>query len=729
MSAWRGEADTVGCKSHSLERLNFANHRGRFLCSIRAAVGFQPHSPEQDYCYKFRDRWISVPLPPPCRIRPVPTRWYWSLSRCSCKAASATFKPGHHPGIGTISTIDDIRTYRPFVDGLRAVAILTVVASHVGVPFLAGGYIGVDIFFVISGYLIIGQIEADIERRRFSFVDFAARRALRILPPFLLVMVATLALASTVFVQFKYDDFSDAFFQSALMFANHYFFAKQGYFEMAAFTKPLLHMWSLSVEEQFYLVAPAALVLLYAATRRMPAPSAQRARAIVAAAMALASFAACIIFTYGVSHNAAFYFMPTRGWEFIVGGNAAAMVPVLRRCSVRTLDAIALCGVAAIAFAVVTFDAATPYPTFRAAFPVAGAAAIIACGIAAPHNVVARVLVTRPMVAVGLVSYGWYLWHWPLLSFMRTSDFAGADIWRALAVAGLSFVLAVLTYRLVERPLRAWRQRRRPRSGWVTASMIAASLVIGSGGYVWSRYEAPRFLPAVTGLQPLAASADYPPVGHRGMLLGDSHAVFLAPPLEDFARRAGAELISKTNNGCPPLIHIDLIDPFGERLVICKDLFSTIDFSGTEFIILFARWNFYLGLPWSDPFYRPYGLADERADVAPVEPLELMRRGLTALIEEARRAGVRRVLVVGPVPEFPVDAPFCLVRSLRLGLDGCVMDRTSAETRRGPTMDMLRRVASDFEDVRLADPIDVFCTPKTCRPQEGRTLYYFDSNP
>ena len=411
--------------------------------------------------------------------------------------------------------LDNIRSYKPFVDGLRAIAILTVVGSHVGVPGFAGGFVGVDIFFVISGYLIIGQFEADVAAGRFSFLDFAARRALRILPAFLLVMVTCLVLVSTVFVQFDYDDFSDSFLRSALMLANHYFLSQQGYFEPAAFTRPLLHLWSLSVEEQFYLLAPLAIVALYAATRPLATSVAQRARNLITAVIAIASFAACIVLTYGVSHNAAFYVMPARGWEFILGGNAIALVPMLRRMSGRGVDLLALAGVAAIAFAVVTFGATTYYPTFRAAFPVVGTTLIIACGIAAPGNIVARALSVAPMVAIGLVSYAWYLWHWPLLSFVRTSDFTENDIRKALGAAALALVLAALTYLFVERPIRTWRSRAKPRSGRVTVAMIAACVVVGAVGYVWSRYEAPRLLPcgdraaAARGRKCSAAAADH----------------------------------------------------------------------------------------------------------------------------------------------------------------------------------------------------------------------------
>jgi len=624
--------------------------------------------------------------------------------------------------------IDDVRRYKPFVDGLRAIAILTVVASHVGLPGLAGGYVGVDIFFVISGYLIIGQIEADVATGRFSFLDFAARRALRILPAFLLVMVTCLVLVSTVFLQFDYDEFSASFLQSALMLANHYFLGHQGYFDTDAVAKPLLHMWSLSVEEQFYLVAPLAIVTLYAATRGLSERAAQHTRDLVAAVAALASFVACIALTYGISHNAAFYVMPTRGWEFILGGNAVAAVPLLHRYPARVTDFVALAGVAAIAYAVVSFDAATYYPTFRAAFPVLGTTAIIACGIAAPGNIVARALSTPPMVAIGLVSYSWYLWHWPLLSFLRTSDFIGLR--DALAAAALALVLAALTYRFVERPIRAWRRSARPRSLPVTATMISACVLIGVTGYAWSRYGLQHLLPQITDRAPLAAlQGPLPPIARRGVILGDSHASVLTTPLAEHARRAGAELIAKNQPGCPPLLGVDIIIHSSEIDAACKKFLGSIDFAGVEFAIIAARWSVYLGPPQLESHMpAPELISQQPGDAEP--PIALMRRGLTALLARARQAGVQRILLVVPPPQFPVHPPSCVVRAVRRGTDTCSIPRSAEaqDIHRAETIAVLRDVAGASAGVRVLDPIEAFCTASKCSPYSGLTLFYWDSN-
>src|SRR5262245_4237939 len=196
-----------------------------------------------------------------------------SPSLAPAARASAGLHPVETSGLRMVPEVER-RPYLPFVDGLRAVSILGVIACHLDIRGFSGGYVGVDIFFVISGYLIINQIIGDIGHRRFSLFEFGARRAYRILPAFLLVMVTCLVLVNTVFVPPDYTDFAQSFFFSALMLVNHYFLAHQGYFDMAAFTKPLLHMWSLAVEEQFYLAAPLILLSLSAMVAKIkPAQS------------------------------------------------------------------------------------------------------------------------------------------------------------------------------------------------------------------------------------------------------------------------------------------------------------------------------------------------------------------------------------------------------------------------------------------------------------------------
>ena len=628
---------------------------------------------------------------------------------------------------------DDIYTYKPFIDGLRAIAILTVVAAHVGVPGTTGGFVGVDIFFVISGYLIINLILADIRAGRYSFFAFEARRALRILPTFLLMMVVCLALGTTIFVLSEYKIFAESYFFAAIMQANHQFLSHQGYFEMAAFTQPLLHTWSLAVEEQFYLVAPLTLFGLVSWTRTLTPGAARKTWIIVTVGLTLITFGACMAFTVGV-RNFSFYLMPTRGWEFILGGAAPVFALIARRLPRWTIELLAISGVTAIAIAVHNFNAETIFPSYRVALPVLGATLIIVSGLADAHNSVARALATRPMVGIGLVSYSWYLWHWPLLSFFQTTNFGRRDLHLELGVAAIALVLAMLTYRLVEVPVRKWRHNVSPRPVPVVLTGIAACLLVAFAGYGWSMYAAPHFLPTITGLDPIpVASVETPPILHRGMLLGDSHAGTFFKPLQDYARRAGAAVEFTGHIGCPPLRHVSISDHAGVRQGDCDEVYREQALVGSEFAILIARWNFYLGLPPSDLYFRSFTLTLTDEDPAAPEqaadhPYALLANGLNSMIATAKKEGVRRILVIGPVPEFFVPPLNCLMRAIRVGINICAERRATIDERRAKTMQTLHEVTSRFEGVRLIDPINVFCTTTECRPFEGRTLYFSDTN-
>jgi peptidoglycan/LPS O-acetylase OafA/YrhL len=625
----------------------------------------------------------------------------------------------------SIASIHKVRIYRPFVDGLRAVAILTVVGSHVSLPGFGGGFVGVDIFFVISGYLIVNQIAEDIASKRFSILDFATRRTFRILPAFLLVMVTCLALSTTIFMQAEPKDFAESFFLSAIMFANHHFLSHTGYFDMAAVTKPLLHMWSLAVEEQFYLLAPLTLLAMTATTARMKPENGRRAWIAITFVLGIVSFVACVMFTYPYTRpNVSFYIMPTRGWEFILGGAVPAFAAVVHRLPAVINRGLAIAGAAAIVLAVICFDADMLYPFYWAAVPVVGATLIIVGGLIEPGNAVARVLATRPMVWIGLVSYPWYLWHWPLISFVRTMNFGEQSFAEEISAAALSLVLAVLTYRIVELPLRRLRKGRKFRPAAVVVLGTASCVVVASLGYLWSLRITPLMLPQLSGLgPPQIAGGGYPPVSHRGVLMGDSHALVIEQSFKEFARQVGASLTSVFEVGCPP-IKAAVKDGRGRPAAQC-DSFDPNAFQGAEFAIITVRWNFYLGLPQSDPFHRSFRLVDDQAKK---DPYEILAAGLAATLSEAKRAGVRRILIIAPLPEFPWYSPACVVKAVRVGSDNCSILRAKVDARRERTMAVLRRVVDPFENVRLIDPINLFCTEAECRPNKGAELFFFDTS-
>jgi peptidoglycan/LPS O-acetylase OafA/YrhL len=624
----------------------------------------------------------------------------------------------------SIGSIHEVRIYRPFIDGLRAIAILTVVGSHISLPGFSGGFVGVDIFFVISGYLIINQIAEDIAAKRFSILDFATRRTFRILPAFLLVMLVCLALSTTIFMQADPKDFAESFFLSAIMFANHHFLSHTGYFDMAAVTKPLLHMWSLAVEEQFYLLAPLTLLAMTAMTAKMKPEDRRRAWITVTFGLGIVSFAVCVLFTYSsIRPNVSFYIMPARGWEFILGGAVPVFATAARRFPAVLNKSLAICGAAAIALAVLCFDADMLYPLYWAAVPVIGATLIITGGLVEPRNVVARVLATKPMVWIGLVSYPWYLWHWPLISFVRTMNFGEQSFTNETSAAALSLIFAVLTYRFVELPVRRLRKGRKFRPAAVVALGTASCVLVASLGYLWSMRITPLMLPQLSGLGPPQISGrGYPPASHRGVLMGDSHALVIEQSFKEYARQAGASLTSAFDVGCPPF-KVAVKDGRGRPAARC-DSFDPNAFQGAEFAIITARWNFYLGLPQSDPFSRSFLLTDQTMK----DPYEILAAGLAATLSDAKRAGVRRILVIAPLPEFPWYSPACVVKAIRVASDTCSILRAKVEARRERTMTVLRQAVAPLENVRLIDPIDLFCTATECRPNKGAELFFFDTS-
>jgi len=370
-------------------------------------------------------------------------------------------------------------TYRPDIDGLRALAVLAVVAFHAFPGRVPGGFVGVDVFFVISGYLITGIIAGEASRGTFSYLRFYARRARRIFPALIVVVIATLLLGWLMLLPDEFERLGVDAIGGTLFSANFVFWHEAGYFDVASVTKPLLHLWSLGVEEQFYLVWPVTLVAIWRWRRH---------RLAIIGAIAIVSFVLNVAIVR-TNPTAAFNAPWTRMWELMIGALLAVMSsraiyenretmssraggeereemssraegegPAFLH-SPGTRDLASLAGLVLIVTATMRFSSELPYPGWFALAPTLGTALIIAAG---PQALVNRALLARPAaVFVGLISYPLYLWHWPLLVFLRivlSESLAplspGVSRVVTLAVVGLSFIAAYLTYRHIEMPLR-----------------------------------------------------------------------------------------------------------------------------------------------------------------------------------------------------------------------------------------------------------------------------------
>jgi peptidoglycan/LPS O-acetylase OafA/YrhL len=462
-----------------------------------------------------------------------------------------------------------------------------VVIFHAYQRFLTGGYAGVDIFFVISGYLITGIILREVRTSSFNVRRFYARRILRIFPALALMLPACLVTGWLILQAQDYQQLGEHTVASVLFVSNIAAFLESGYFASAAAANPLLHLWSLGVEEQFYLVWPGLLVLFLRS--RLPA-------ALMAVCF-VASLAVCIL----SASNAAYFFSPlNRFWELLAGG-ALALHEARRGLdagpSRKLADAASVLGLCLIVLAIFGLHANDPYPGWRAIVPVMGAVLLIAAGQGGLIN--RTFLSARPMVWIGLISYPLYIWHWPLLSFSYLQSGVWPGFWLASALVAGAVVLAVLTYWLVERPLRHAPRRRRPMA--VAALVAALGLIGGFSAVLDAEGGVPqRFPPSVMALQEignpyqyfnLPQELRYPPCHNvpanrltahipnqcietsRPLVLlwGDSFSANLYPGLQTLQGKLHFGIAQLTSGNAPPFFTTDRYAANGLRLDVLNN--------------------------------------------------------------------------------------------------------------------------------------------------------------
>jgi peptidoglycan/LPS O-acetylase OafA/YrhL len=334
--------------------------------------------------------------------------------------------------------------YRSDIDGLRAIAILPVVAYHAGIALVPGGFVGVDVFFVISGYLICRLINDEIGDGSFTVAAFYKRRVMRLFPALFAMLLATSVLAYIYLLPIELKEFSDSMIAAVTYVSNVFFALTTGYFDAPAETKPLLHTWSLSVEEQFYIVCPLFMMACY---RFCP----KRLNALIAAGALLSFAAACLAYTRNPTF--AFFLAPFRAWELLLGALLGIrFFPVSTSSDLKSI--IGGSGLALVLFAVFKFSADTPLPLATAVACIGTALIIHSSENGA--SIVGRMLSWRPAVFVGMISYSLYLWHWPIMVFQRSDGilFAQATLTEKLGLIAISIGVAALSWKFIETPFR-----------------------------------------------------------------------------------------------------------------------------------------------------------------------------------------------------------------------------------------------------------------------------------
>lgn len=495
--------------------------------------------------------------------------------------------------------------YRPDIDGLRALAVLLVLFFHLQVGRLSGGFVGVDVFFVISGYLITGIIVKETETSGFSVVKFYERRARRILPALFVVLSVCTLLALRYFLPGELMSYARSLLSATLSYSNIYFWSTTDYFDAPALTKPLLHTWSLAVEEQFYLIWPLLLLLF---SRRW-----LTARKWMVAGLFTASLA-WSIWAAHYSPDAAFYLPFSRAWELLAGAILALnIVPEIRNKLWREVASIA--GLGAILFASLTYSSGTAFPGLAALLPCGGAALIIAAGRFGT-SLVGRALSLRPIVWIGLISYSVYLWHWPLIVFIKMGflPFLSENHrLYVLSIAALSLGLGAASWRLVECPFRVGLVRNisRPKVFGTAAAAIACSAAVAlallSLNGLQSRFptnaiKVAKLIDTPQQMQigtcfittkyrfdqfraDLCMKVD--PAKNNYLLLGDSHSAALWYGLSKLM--PSANILQASVSGCNPILSDSTHDNCGQMMqFIFHEFLPSHSIQG---VFLTARWS------------------------------------------------------------------------------------------------------------------------------------------
>ncbi|HEV2603489.1 MAG TPA: acyltransferase family protein [Microvirga sp.] len=601
--------------------------------------------------------------------------------------------------------------HRRDIDGLRAIAVLAVILFHWNLAPFGGGFVGVDVFFVISGFLIASTLRSDIERGRFSVLGFYERRLRRIVPALLVLVLAVVAVSPFVFLPADAGRVGDSALASLVFLSNILFMGLAAdYFEAGELAvQPLLHTWSLSVEAQFYLFAPAiAWVFLRWGVGRF--------LGLVAALLVLSFLASA----WGTAHWPAltFYALGTRMWELLLGGVLAFRILPAPRRSWQS-EALALAGLVLIGLAVFRFSGSTPFPGVAALMPCIGAALLIHAGADSSGWLSGRILGSAPLVFVGRISYLLYLWHWPVLVALRYRQPDGLSVETQVAAALAILLLAVLSWRFVEYPFLRKEPAPLTLRGGATAlaslglaALIGAAFLHLAGRGVVTVAQLPSDVvqlangqfdrvsgdcePSQDGLtiSPQApcylGRTDTPPTV---LLWGNSFARMLIPALDEAAHRQGGSAVAAVLSRCQPMEWPDRpwCTAFNDAVAAFLSRNPSI-----ERVVLSANWSNY---------DRPEGL----------------ERTIGRLVEAGKR-----VYVVLTPPQYDYSIPRALAFA-RLRGDAPPAPLSHAEhlAAHQPLRLYLEQVAQRHA-FTVIDPASILCRTGTCAVAEQDRAFYYD---
>lgn len=626
--------------------------------------------------------------------------------------------------------------YRSDIDGLRAVAVLSVVAYHADSSLAPGGLVGVDIFFVISGFLITSLVYEEALSGSFSLLGFYERRARRILPALITMIVVVLGLGCVVMAPSLLAELANSTVATLLFVSNVYFWRSISYFSTDAEYWPLLHTWSLAVEEQFYLLFPLLIILL------LRVGSLTQVR-LVLTALVVASFAVSVVGTYNWP-SATFYLLPTRLWELGVG-SALALGVLKTPSSAVTRNLLSCLGAALVFVAIAFYHQDIAFPAWWAALPVFGTALIILSG---GQTSVGRVLSLKFAMSIGLISYSLYLWHWPILAIVRQA-YGSIELpsLTLLVAVSVTFAVSTISWQFIERPFR--NRGLFGRQSIFVLSAVSTLSILSVGILIWSQDGLPSRLTAEqqrvaasmndfrrnahcwgrlpTGEPCLLGKSELPPTV---LVWGDSHAGALIPAFDlalDAASRSG---VVATRGACPPLLKVVPVDTNSRY---CSEFNNNIvnwirsTNNRPEFVIVVARWDLYAtgkrarGEPGGAVFLE---WADNPARRHEDKLFEL---GLEQTIKAVTELGIE-VIILDDVPEIGWNVPMATVFRGRIGVDTPVVpDINQVRLRSGTAREGITRIAEKY-GARFISFTEDLCTPVCATIANGVPIYSDDNH-
>ena len=613
--------------------------------------------------------------------------------------------------------------YRREIDGLRALALLPVILFHADFEWFGGGYVGVDVFFVISGYLIATIILQEHQAGTFKISNFYERRARRILPALFLVTLCCVPFAWLWMLPSQQRDFAQSMYSIAFFVSNIFFWDESGYFEAAAEEKPLLHTWSLAVEEQFYLFFPLLVILLWRGRHNLFIHT-----------IAILAIASLALSEYSSRHfpEANFYLTHNRAWELFIG--VVCAMPQMDKWK-RPHDALSLAGLGMVVYSVFAFSEETRFPSLYALIPVVGTSLVILFG--SGGTIVARVLSTRFLVGIGLISYSGYLWHQPLFAFARVRSLTDPSPELFLLLSACALVLAYFSWKYVERP---FRNRQITSARFIVRSLSAtAVVVIGIGlfgninkgfgdktlGNGATMSELDRRLRSNHGLDkdcdsfPLKAdckTSDEPEI----LVWGDSYAMHLVKGI--LASRSDAQLVQMTKSSCEPSFHFVY---FNDTWRVRRDADECLNFN-KQVLQWLDRNRTVRYAVIASPFWH-YVISDGR--IITEDGIQKSSPGNTRpyfvqTLEALKQRGIKPV-IFAPPPQTGIDIGLCVVRAVMLDSDKSLCDFDIEQSNRRLVLN--NRYLSDLEDdYQIIWMSEEICPQGKCMATNGDVIIYRD---